>query len=164
MPTFDNSTSPSDSTPFGVVEFAFAAMVASMRTLYCVERDIAGMDAGDPAFDQWFRDAESARAATVAAADAVIMCTTLTATDRRFRIVARNFEAMLLTQDAETHAFISEALMSTGWFYNVAGRGPRAARATALLRQFRHCLGLLLSIPDYTPDPSVSMTNAMMVA
>jgi hypothetical protein len=145
-------------------EIAFAALIAKTEALCMAERDIAGLDAGDPAFDQWFRDAERARAATIAAADAVIMCMTVTAADRRFRIVARNFEAMLLTQDAKSHAFVSEALMSTAWFYNVAGRGPRAARATGLLRQFRHLLGLLLSMPDYTPEPGVSMPAASMAA
>ncbi|MDP2079593.1 MAG: hypothetical protein U0934_20790 [Pseudotabrizicola sp.] len=164
MPIFGNNTSPSVSEPLGGAEFAFTTLVRSMQTLCAAERDIAGISSGDFAFDDWFRDAEVARSAVVSAAEAVILVMAPTATDRRFRIVALNFEALLLTKDAAKYAFLAEALSSTAWFYTVPGRGPRAARATALLQTFRHYFGLLLSFSDYTPEPPFAPAMAMAMA
>lgn len=134
-------------------EKAFSALVAATQSLCAAERDIAGLSTWEPAFDDWIRDAEKARAAVVTAAEAVIMAMCQTGTDRRFRIVALNFEGMLLTQDAAKYAHVADAMLSSAWMYTVPGRGPRAARATALLQQFRHYLGLLLGYPDYMPEP-----------
>lgn len=153
-------------TPLPVIqesdgENAFSSLVAATRTLCAAERDTVGMHCGDPAFDEWLRDAETARAAVVAAAEGVVMAMSHTATDKRFRIVALNLEAMLLTQDAGKYSRFAEALLSSKWLYNVPGRGPRAARGTALLHEFRKQLDLLLSLPDYTPEPPCAPAMAM---
>lgn len=139
----------------------FSELVQRLIELVRAERDIAGIAHGDLAFDRWFRDAEVARAAAVSAAEAVILAMAPTATDRRFRVVALNFEAMLLTKDAAKYTVLAEALSSTAWFYTVPGRGPRAARATMLLQTFRHHFGVLLSFPDYTPEPPCTPAMAM---
>lgn len=164
MLDFEHSIPTRVSEAPGESEFAFAALVRATATLCVAERDVSGSDSFDPAFDDWFREAESARAAVVSAAEAVILSMTLTATDRRFRIVALHFEAMLLTQDASTYALYSDFLTTTGWLYNVAGRGTRAGRATILLQQFRHNLGLLLHLPDYAPEQAVAAPMATMAA
>ena len=142
----------------------FSNLVLRLTELVAAERDIAGLCAWDPAFDDWLRDAEAARAAVVSAAEAVIMAMSPTATDRRFRVVALNFEAMLLTTDAAKYAILAEAMLSSAWIYTVPGRGPRAARATALLKAFRHHLGVLLSFSDYTPEPPCAPAVAMAMA
>lgn len=161
MPTLAHNTFPPLSEPLGAAEFAFNSLVKTMHTLCAAERDILGLAPGDPAFDAWFRDAENARAAVVSASEGVILAMSLTPTDRRFRIVALNLEAMLLTQEAHKYSFIAGAMLNSAWIYTVPGRGPRAARATALLQTFRHYFELLMNLPDYTPEPPYALAMAM---
>ena len=145
------------------VESAFAQMVHSLVTLNNAERDIVGLPSGDVAFDSWFRDAESARAAVLKSLDAVIMCHPTTATDHRFRVVARCFEAMLLTHDAAEYAATADAMMQQAGFDHFLGHGVRAARVSALLRAFGHHFSVLLSFPDYTPPSTLGSPSETLV-
>ena len=150
-----DGTIPGDHFP------GFSGLVQRLIELVAAERDIVDLVAGDVACDHWIREAETARAAVVSAAEAVILAMSPTATDRRFRIVARNLEAMLLTQDAGKYHCIAKAMLTSAWIYNVPGRGLRAARATVLLQAFRRSFGELLSLPDYAPEPLCAPAMAM---
>lgn len=143
---------------------AFAQMVQCLVNLCAAERDVSGSDSFDPAFDRWFREAEAARAAVLAAADSVIMSLAPTATDRRFVAVARCFEAMLQTHDAIKYANTAQAMLQQAWFYYVPGRGARVARASALLQVFRHHFGILMSLPDYAPVTSLVQNEELALA
>lgn len=133
-------------------------------TLCATERDVAGLAPFDPAFDTWFCEAEAARAAVLAAADAVVKAHAATATDRPFVAVAQCFEAMLLTDDAASYAVTANALMHQSWSYDVRDRCGRAAGVTVLLQEFRHHFNILMSLPDYAPITSLVQNDELELA
>lgn len=164
MHNSEPNTSPHVSKPFSTSEIAFARLVNATMALCAAERDVSGLSAFDPAFDTWFREAEAARAAVLAAADAVIMAGAPTATDRRFIAVTRNFEAMMLTDDPVRYAGTAEAMLQMGWLYHVRGRGPCTARANVLLQAFRHHFGILMNLPDYAPATALVQNDDLALA
>jgi hypothetical protein len=138
--------------PATPAEAAFTVLLARLGELYAAERDVVGLPDGDPAFDAWLSEAELAREAAKAAAEAVILVWTETPADLRFRGVALNFEALLLTDDAGRYNRLALGLLRERLFWTVPGPGPRAERARALLRAFRKQFLRLLTLPDYAPD------------
>ena len=156
-----SNLAPFDGTTPGGHFPDFSRLVQRLIELVAAERDIVDLIAGDVACDHWIRDAEKARASVVSAAENAVLAMSPTPTDCRFRIVALNLEAMLLTHDPNKYSFIAGAMLSSPWIYYVPGRGPRAARATALLKAFRQSFGELLSLPDYTPEPPSAPAMAM---
>jgi hypothetical protein len=156
MTTFEDSISSIGSEGRSPVEFAFTILVERLQALSAAERDTIGMPDGDPAFDAWFSETETARQATVAAAEAVIMAWTQpqSPADLRYRGIALNFESMLHTDDPARYGRIARAMLRESALWFVPGPGLRAQRARALLRSFRGHFEILLALPDYVPDPA----------
>lgn len=144
--TVESSTVPA------VAEQAFSTFVVRLGTLCEAERPLCAAMYGDPAFDDWFRAAEVARSAVLAAADAVVHAPVASATDMRFRAVALNFEAMLLTTNPTKYAGYFSFFRNEARLFYVAGRGARVQHANNLLRTCRRHLMLLLSCEDYLPE------------
>lgn len=134
------------------VEQAFSLFVTCVGTLLEAERPLSSAMYGDPAFDDWFRAGEAARLAVLAAADGVIHARVASATDLRFRAVALNFEAMLLTTNPTKYARYFHFFRSEARLFHVPGRGARVQHANNLLRAFRHHLMALLACEDYQPE------------
>ena len=134
------------------VEQAFSILVTCVGTLLEAERPLSSAMYGDPAFDDWFRAAEAARLAVLAAADGVIHAPVASATDLRFRAVALNLEAMLLTTNPTKYARYFHFFRNEARLFYVPGRGVRVQRANNLLRDFRQHLVALLDCEDYQPE------------
>lgn len=152
MTNFGDSISIFVSEGHSPAEAAFTVLLERLGELCAAERDVVGLPDGDPAFDAWLSEAELAREAAMAAAEAVILAWTETPADLRFRGVALNFEALLLTDDGGRYNRLALGLLRERLFWTVPGPGPRAERARALLRAFRKQFLRLLTLPDYAPD------------
>lgn len=145
------------------VEQAFSLFVTCIGTLLEAERPLSSAMYGDPAFDDWFRAAEAARVAVLAAADGVIHAPVATVTDLRFRAVALNFEAILLTTDPMAYARYHSFFRHEAWLFYAPGRGTRVQCANQLLRAVRQHLTVLLACDDYLPEP-MNAVNAPLAA
>jgi hypothetical protein len=130
------------------VQRAFDAVLKPLATLCAAERDISGVGQGDPAFDEWFRDAEAARSAVVSAARAVVLSMPRSRSDQRFRSACYALSTVLCASDAEPFASAASFLQrQADQFRDPAGGAPQAA---SLFRSFCEAFNFLMTLPDYT--------------
>jgi hypothetical protein len=143
----DNISRPFSKPPADA-QSAFQALLIPLATLYAAERDISGIDHGDPAFDEWFRDAEAARSAVVSAARAVVLAMPRSRTDQRFRSACYALSTVLSASDAEPFASAASFLQCQAvQFCDPAGGSLQAA---TLFRGFYEAFDFLMTLPDYT--------------
>lgn len=151
--TTPNNRTISENSKVGLsAALAFETFLVRLGDLVAAERDAVGLPSHDLAFDAWLSDAEAARTAVIAAAEDVVFARCLTVADLRFRIIARDFEAMMLTSDPNRYAFNHAFLMKTGWLYSARGLGKSMESAATLLRACRVQFEQLFEMPDYAPE------------
>ncbi len=142
---------------------AFTRFVDNLEKLIDAERDAVGLPCHDLAFDTWLSEAEAARTAVIEAADAVVFPPCRTVADLRFRIIARDFETMMLTSDPVRYASKHEFLSTAGWLYSARGLGQKVGPAATLLRACQVRFAQLFALPDYAPETQ-SCTTASVAA
>lgn len=143
---------------------AFTQFVDSLGKLIDAERDVVGLPSHDAAFDTWLSEAEAARTAVIGAAEAIVFAPCRTVADLRFRIIARDFETMMLTSDPVRYASKHEFLSTTGWLYSARGLGQKAGPAATLLRACQVRFAQLFDLPDYAPETQTCTTVPVATA
>lgn len=120
---------------------AFDVLICRLRQLYAAERECVGLPDGDPAFDAWLLDAESARAAVVAAAR-VVTRMPATADQAAHNDLAKEVIALFEADQASRYAEAAQKLMSVQ---------PRLPQINDLQSE----IARLLTLPDYAVDPGL---------
>lgn len=152
MTTMDNRSTKEKPTVSTSAALAFETFLVRLGKLVAAEQDAVGLPCHDLTFDTWLSEAEAARTAVIAAAEAVVFAPCRTVADLRFRIIARDFETMMLTSDPVRYASKHEFLSTAVWLYSARGLGHKAGQAATLLHACRLQFNRLFALPDYAPE------------
>lgn len=150
MTIFADNTLPPVSKAPAEVQMAFEGLLRRLSTLCTSERDIVDLAHGDPAFDAWFCDAETARAVVLAAAEAVMLAAPRSSLDRRFRRISFALKILLISSDPEQFAKAATFLRRNAERYCEPVEG--AAQAALMFRRFYRAFDVLMALPDYAPE------------
>ncbi|MGO4909936.1 hypothetical protein ACEN2J_16565 [Pseudorhodobacter sp. W20_MBD10_FR17] len=160
MTIFADNTLPPVSKAPAEVQMAFEGLLGRLKTLCAAEQDIVDLAHGDPAFDAWFRDAETARTVVLAAAAAVMLAAPRSSLDQRFRKACFALEILLVTSDPDQFAKATSFLRRNAERYCEPVEG--AVQAALLFRRFYRAFDVLMALPDYAPEAlSCDMTMAV---
>lgn len=153
------------------VSRAFSSLVGAMAVYIEAERDITHARSFDPAFDDWTRDAEAARARVLTLVDAVRSARMTRSEDLPLFRMAMMCYAMIEADSSEEFITAQQVLTSTPSLFTCTSAGAVGWRVRQMLRSCRTRIDEMASLPahldpwdirvddetwqDDTPDPAM---------
>lgn len=154
----------STTTPYGVTEPAyhrfthspvssgFSALLASLAAYIEAERDIADAAAFDPAFADWLRDAEAARAAVLVRLAQIHSSLVTRSEDLPLKAMALLCQRLILSDSTMSFMAAKSVIERSPARFACEGSGAVAWRTRQMLRSAEMRIAEMAALPTYV-DP-----------